>query len=157
MRRVDLNFVFVGLMLGGSIGTVYCMRLFAPRIDLLHWLAAGWGACYTWHLWLVTNIRQGVDEGADREYRRRQAALCAQTPAALETAPDSGVCISSNTPVSWIALQKLVNEGAALETDAAEESPVPPGPPNGLRGIRPPSGLYQRPSKLCKTVKPPQK
>jgi hypothetical protein len=62
-RAVDLNLWFMGLLVGGSVGAVICMRQLALRANALPWLAAGWLLCFGWHLWLVLRVRRCVDEG----------------------------------------------------------------------------------------------
>jgi hypothetical protein len=61
MRSIDLNLVFVGLLLGGSVGT----ELFVQRLkaEWLPWLAGGWLLCLVWHLLLVRGVRRCVEEG----------------------------------------------------------------------------------------------
>jgi hypothetical protein len=63
VRRVDLNLAFVGLLFGGSIGTLFCVQPLTSKAQLLPWLAAGWLVCFAWHLWLVKDAGRGVDEG----------------------------------------------------------------------------------------------
>src|SRR2546428_4601203 len=75
MRNVDLNFLLVGLLLGGSIGAVFCVQRLAPKAVILTWLGAGWLLCFAWHLWLVASVRQGVAEGLQRSAGMAQAPI----------------------------------------------------------------------------------
>ena len=63
VRSVDFNLAFVGLLLGGSVGTVFCVHRIASKTELLPWLAGGWLLCFAWHLWLVKSVRRCVDDG----------------------------------------------------------------------------------------------
>jgi hypothetical protein len=63
VRSVDLNLAFVGLLLGGSLGTLFLVRRGAPKAELLPWLAAGWLLCFAWHLYLVNGVRRCVRQG----------------------------------------------------------------------------------------------
>jgi hypothetical protein len=66
VRSLDLNLLFVGLLLGGSIGTLFLVQHLAPKGVLLPWLGAGWLLCFAWHVGLVGSIRRGLDEGLQR-------------------------------------------------------------------------------------------
>jgi hypothetical protein len=61
MRNVDLNLAFVGLLLGGSAGTLFLVHRL--KAELLPWLAGGWLVCLAWHLLLVLGVRHCVEEG----------------------------------------------------------------------------------------------
>jgi hypothetical protein len=63
VRRVDVNLTFVGLLLGGSIGTLFCVESLTSKAVLLPWLAGGWLVCFAWHLLLVKDAGRGVEEG----------------------------------------------------------------------------------------------
>jgi hypothetical protein len=62
-RMVDLNLGFVGLLLGGSFGALFCVKRIALRWELLPWLAGGWLLCFAWHLYLVTGAYTCVKNG----------------------------------------------------------------------------------------------
>ncbi|MCI0464191.1 MAG: hypothetical protein L0Z62_45230 [Gemmataceae bacterium] len=66
VRSVELNLLFVGLLLGGSIGTLFLVQPLAPKAVLLSWLGAGWLLCFAWHFGLVGSIRRGLKEGLQR-------------------------------------------------------------------------------------------
>jgi hypothetical protein len=74
VRRVDFNLAFVGLLLGGTIGTLFLVPHLAERAELLPWLAGGWLACFAWHLWLVWDVGRCVEAGL-RKTVSRQVAL----------------------------------------------------------------------------------
>src|SRR5262245_48664755 len=63
LRSVDLNLGFVGLLLGGSFGTVFFAHRLGLKAELLPWLAGGWLLCFAWHLLLVWGVRRCVEEG----------------------------------------------------------------------------------------------
>jgi hypothetical protein len=63
MRSVDLNLAFVGLLLGGSVGTALYAHRVALRPELLPWLAGGWLLCFAWHLAVVRGVRSCVEAG----------------------------------------------------------------------------------------------
>jgi hypothetical protein len=65
--NVDLNLTLVGLLLGGSGGTLLWVHGLTLKAEMLPWLAGGWLLCFAWHLWLVNSVRRGVDEGLRRE------------------------------------------------------------------------------------------
>jgi hypothetical protein len=75
MRRVDFNLAFVGLLVGGSIGTLFCVPELAGRAELLPWLAGGWLACFAWHLWLVRDVGRCVDAGLQKTVSKQVAIL----------------------------------------------------------------------------------
>jgi hypothetical protein len=70
VRSVDLNLALVGLLLGGSGGTLFLVHRLASKAEMLPWLVGGWLLCFAWHLWLVNSVRRGVDEAL-----RRHAAV----------------------------------------------------------------------------------
>jgi hypothetical protein len=66
VRSVDLNLTLVGLLLGGSGGTLLWVHREASKAQMLPWLVAGWLLCFAWHLWLVNSVRRGVNDGLNR-------------------------------------------------------------------------------------------
>ena len=70
VRSVDLNLALVGLLLGGSAGTLFWVHRLASKAEMLPWLVGGWLLCFAWHLWLVHSVRRGV-----ADCLRRQPAL----------------------------------------------------------------------------------
>jgi hypothetical protein len=85
VRSVDLNLVLVGLLLGGSIGTMFLVPRLAPRAELLPWLAGGWLVCFAWHLWLVRSVRRCVADGLERTLAQTGAPAPEANPVALYT------------------------------------------------------------------------
>jgi hypothetical protein len=67
VRSVDFNLAFVGLLLGGTIGTLLYVRRPASGAEMLPWLMGGWLFCFAWHLWLVRSVRRCVEEGLQRD------------------------------------------------------------------------------------------
>jgi hypothetical protein len=67
VRNVDLNLALVGLLLGGSSGTLFLVHRVASKAEMLPWLVGGWLLCFAWHLWLVNSARGGVDDGLRRQ------------------------------------------------------------------------------------------
>jgi hypothetical protein len=67
VRSVDLNLALVGLLLGGSGGTLLLVHRVASKAEMLPWLVGGWLLCFAWHLWLVNSVRRGVDDGLRRQ------------------------------------------------------------------------------------------
>jgi hypothetical protein len=63
VRGVDFNLAFVGLLLGGSAGTLFYVQKLALQLNLLPWLAGGWLFCFAWHLMLVRGVRHCVRDG----------------------------------------------------------------------------------------------
>jgi hypothetical protein len=63
MRSVDTNLAFVGLLLGGSVGIMFCAYRFAFRAEVLPWLIGGWLVCVVWQLLLASGVRQCIDDG----------------------------------------------------------------------------------------------
>jgi hypothetical protein len=80
VRNVDLNLALVGLLLGGSAGTLVWVHRVTSKAEMLPWLVGGWLLCFAWHLWLVHSVRRGVADGL-----RRQPAF------AVILAPDQAV------------------------------------------------------------------
>jgi hypothetical protein len=66
IRSVDLNLGFVGLLLGGSVGTWLCVSRLSFRSEFLPWLVGGWLLCFLWHLQLVSSVYRCVEEGLRR-------------------------------------------------------------------------------------------
>jgi hypothetical protein len=64
---VDLNLTLVGLLLGGSGGTLVWVHRLATKGQMLPWLVGGWLFCFAWHLWLVNSVRRGVNDGLRRQ------------------------------------------------------------------------------------------
>jgi len=62
VRNVDFNLAFVGLLLGGSVGTLLYMRTLAVQAEVVPWLAGGWLLCFAWHLILVRSVRRCVND-----------------------------------------------------------------------------------------------
>jgi hypothetical protein len=60
VRSVDLNLALVGLLLGGSAGTLLWVHRLTSKAEMLPWLVGGWLLCFAWHLWLVHSVRCGV-------------------------------------------------------------------------------------------------
>jgi hypothetical protein len=69
VRNVDLNLALVGLLLGGSGGTLLLVHRLTSKAEMLPWLVGGWLLCFAWHLWLVNSVRRGVDDGLRRQAR----------------------------------------------------------------------------------------
>jgi hypothetical protein len=67
VRNVDLNLALVGLLLGGSAGTLVWVHRLASKAEVLPWLVGGWLLCFAWHLWLVHSVRRGVADGLRRQ------------------------------------------------------------------------------------------
>lgn len=65
-QSVDLNLGFVGLLLGGSAGTLLCVARLSFRAAFLPWLACGWLLCFLWHLYLVCSVYRCVEDGLKR-------------------------------------------------------------------------------------------
>jgi hypothetical protein len=63
VRSVDLNLTFVGLLLGATIGVLFCLPHLASRAGILPWLALGWLLCFAWHVNLVRGVRRCVEGG----------------------------------------------------------------------------------------------
>jgi hypothetical protein len=63
VRSVDLNLALMGLLLGGSAGTLFWAHRQALKTEMLPWLVGGWLLCFAWHLWLVNSVRRGVADG----------------------------------------------------------------------------------------------
>lgn len=63
VRSVDLNLGFVGLLLGGSAGVVFCVSRLSLRSEILPWLIGGWLLCFIWHLYLVYSAYRCVEDG----------------------------------------------------------------------------------------------
>jgi hypothetical protein len=63
VRSVDLNLGFMGLLLGGSIGTLFFVKRVSFRTEFFPWLVTGWLLCFIWHLYLVHSAYRCVDEG----------------------------------------------------------------------------------------------
>jgi hypothetical protein len=91
VRSVDLNLGFVGLLLGGSIGTLFCLQRFVLRIDLLPWLAAGWLVCFAWHLYLVCSVHRCVEAGLAPTVGRPMPALRHDLPGKVSIHTLSGL------------------------------------------------------------------
>jgi hypothetical protein len=66
VRAVDLNLLFMGLLLGGTAGMHFCVRRLDFKGDSLPWLAGGWLLCFVWHLWLVLGVNRCVADGLRR-------------------------------------------------------------------------------------------
>jgi hypothetical protein len=66
VRAVDLNLLFMGLLLGGTAGMHFCVRRLDFKGDALPWLAGGWLLCFVWHLWLVLGVNRCVADGLRR-------------------------------------------------------------------------------------------
>jgi hypothetical protein len=67
VRSVDLNLALVGLLLGGSGGTLLWVHREASKAQMLPWLVGGWLLCFAWHLWLVNSVRRGVNDALSRQ------------------------------------------------------------------------------------------
>jgi hypothetical protein len=91
VRSVDLNLAFVGLLLGGSVGTLFLVRRVAPKAELLPWLAAGWLACFAWHLLLVNGVRRCLRRGLDAGLGQDGASLRQDLPGAVHIHSLSGL------------------------------------------------------------------
>jgi hypothetical protein len=65
-RAVDFNLLFMGLLIGGSVGTHLFIRRLSLQGDTLPWLIGGWLLCFAWHLGLVIGVRWSVDAGLRR-------------------------------------------------------------------------------------------
>jgi hypothetical protein len=63
IQSVDMNLAFVGLMLGGSVGTMFWAYRLAFRPEILPWILGVWLACVVWHLVLVSGVRGCVVDG----------------------------------------------------------------------------------------------
>jgi hypothetical protein len=63
VRAADLYLSFMGLLLGGSIGTLFFVKRLSFRTEFFPWLVTGWLLCFIWHLYLVRSASRGVDEG----------------------------------------------------------------------------------------------
>jgi MFS family permease len=74
-RAVDFNLWFMGLLIGGSLGTHFLVQRLSLKANALPWLIGGWLFCFAWHLWLVTRMQRCVDEGM-----RRHGVLCDVQP-----------------------------------------------------------------------------
>jgi hypothetical protein len=100
MRSVDLNLALVGLLLGGSVGTVFFVQRVA--LQLLPWLAVGWLLCLAWHLLLVRGVRRCVEEG----FRTQPSVRAALPPE--ETGASGAITLHSLSGLRRLA-QKKVN------------------------------------------------
>jgi hypothetical protein len=67
VRSIDFNLAFMGLLIGGSIGALVCLRRVLSTAEILPWLTSGWLSCFGWHLWLVWSIRRTVEASLRRE------------------------------------------------------------------------------------------
>jgi hypothetical protein len=88
VQAVDLNLVFMGLMIGGSVGVYYCVGWLKLKGIPLVWPAAGWLLCLFWQLWLVLRIRRCVHSGLRRAAEERIPIL---PTGAIQTATLSGL------------------------------------------------------------------
>jgi hypothetical protein len=78
VRSIDRHLIFLGLLLGGSIGTLFCVQQLARRAEFVPWLAGGWLLCFAWHIVLVARVRRCVRAGL------AQVAEVRGTPASEE-------------------------------------------------------------------------
>jgi hypothetical protein len=103
VRSVDLNLALVGLLLGGSGGTLVWVHRQTSMAEMLPWLVGGWLLCFAWHLWLVNSVRRGVDEGLLRQ-------------AIISVLPSPHLVVGSVAMHSLSGLRRLAdkaNDGAA--------------------------------------------
>ena len=100
MRSVDLNLALVGLLLGGSVGTVFFVHRVA--LQLLPWLAGGWLLCLAWHLLLVRGVRRCVEEGF-----RTQPSIRAALPPGEETKASGAITMHSLSGLRRLAQNKV--------------------------------------------------
>jgi hypothetical protein len=63
VRSVDLNLGFVGLLVGGSAGTLLCVARLSFRAEFVPWLVSGWLLCFLWHLYLVYSVCRCLEDG----------------------------------------------------------------------------------------------
>jgi hypothetical protein len=87
-KAVDLNLVFMGLIIGGSAGACLCMGGLKLKGVTLVWPAAAWLLCLIWHLWLVLRIRRCVYDGLRKASEERIPILPTGT---MQTSTVSGL------------------------------------------------------------------
>jgi hypothetical protein len=66
VRRVDLSLWLMGLLLGGSVGALFCVQRLSFRAQSLPWLVGGWLLCFALHLYAVSGAYLCVQGGLRR-------------------------------------------------------------------------------------------
>ncbi|HZY89806.1 MAG TPA: hypothetical protein VFE78_33600 [Gemmataceae bacterium] len=66
VRRVDLSLWLMGLLLGGSVGALFCVQRLSFRAQSLPWLVGGWLLCFALHLYAVGGAYRCVQGGLRR-------------------------------------------------------------------------------------------
>jgi len=108
MRSVDTNLAFVGLLLGGSVGVMFCAYRFAFRAEVLPWVIGGWLVCIVWHLLLVSGVRQGIEEGLRGCV---EDSLCGLEPPPLLPVPEPRSLPGSIAMNTLSGLRRLASKG----------------------------------------------
>jgi hypothetical protein len=71
---VDLSLLLMGLLVGGSIGALFCVQRLSFRAQSVPWLIGGWLLCFVLHLNAVNsvfrclhaNLRRGLSRQVPR-------------------------------------------------------------------------------------------
>jgi hypothetical protein len=63
---VERNLLFIGLLVGATIGTLMCYNRLAIVNALLPWVGVCWIVWFVWHVWLVWTLRWAVGKTAGR-------------------------------------------------------------------------------------------
>jgi hypothetical protein len=66
VRRVDLSLWLMGLLLGGSVGALFCVQRLSFRAQSIPWLVGGWLFCFALHLYAVGGAYRCVQGGLRR-------------------------------------------------------------------------------------------
>ena len=63
---MDLSLWLMGLLLGGSVGALFCVQRLSFRAQSLPWLVGGWLLCFALHLYAVSGAYLCVQGGLRR-------------------------------------------------------------------------------------------
>jgi len=68
----ERNLLFIGLLMGATVGTLMSHRHLAIVNELLPWVGACWVLWFVWHVWLVDRLRGHLAATRDHADERRQ-------------------------------------------------------------------------------------
>jgi hypothetical protein len=57
---VERNLLFLGMLVGGTLGALVCGRQWTIVAWLVPWVIASWVFWFVWHVWLVVRVRQSI-------------------------------------------------------------------------------------------------
>jgi hypothetical protein len=84
------NLGFMGVLAGGTAGSLLCAYPLGTGAQVAPWLAAGWLLCFGWHVGLVRGVRRGLLAGL-RKYSGLRPAVARASVGTVATNTLSGL------------------------------------------------------------------